>query len=132
VEVIVVIYAGSLIYPTYGGSGILTDEVGQTRAYRCSQFEGCGPLITNIDQLIAYVNQMTLVGGVNKTAALRNSLLKKLEAAKAQILKDNSQPARGQLGAFKNEVAAQTNKAIPADEADLVTKGADYVISTLP
>lgn len=125
-------FGNMTIYPTYGGSGILTDEVGQTRAYRCSQFEGCGPLITNIDQLIAYVNQMTLVGGVNKTAALRNSLLKKLEAAKAQILRDNSQPARGQLGAFKNEVAAQTNKAIPADEADLVTKGADYVISTLP
>ena len=80
-------------------------------AFEVQQQIVCSP-VEQIDDLIA------LVQGLGLQSGTANSLIVKLEAATNALGRGNNQAACGSLGAFLNEVNAQTGKKLTAAEAD--------------
>ena len=64
------------------------------------------------------------VEGLDLESGRTNSLVSKLEAARASLARGNTRAACGQIGAFVNEVRAQSGKSIPAGEADALVAAA--------
>ena len=83
------------------------------------------PVAQQIQSLIAQVQSL----GLNK--GTENSLLAKLNAALASVNRGNTESAREQLGAFINEVSAQSGKKIPAQQAAALTAAAQRIIGDL-
>jgi Right handed beta helix region/PKD domain len=83
------------------------------------------PVSANIQGLIAQVQSLGLPKGTE------NSLLAKLNAAEASVNRGNAGSARGQLGAFINEVSAQRSKKIPAAAADALIASAQQIIAAI-
>lgn len=99
----------------------VADEVGQTRAYLASQFEGgqvtFARLIDDVSNLI-----ITGPGGIPRARGIRTSLLQKARNAQAQAEGGNGNAAANILDAFINEVQAQRGVHIdPADADRLVS-----------
>jgi hypothetical protein len=78
-----------------------------------------------IQSLIVQVQSLGLQKGTE------NSLLAKLNAALASVNRGNTESARGQLGAFINEVSAQSDKKIPAQQAAALIAAAQLIIGNL-
>jgi Right handed beta helix region len=83
------------------------------------------PVAQQIQSLIAQVQSLGLQKGTE------NSLLAKLNAALASVNQGNTESARGQLGAFINEVSAQSGKKIPAQQAAALIAAAQQIIGDL-
>jgi hypothetical protein len=83
------------------------------------------PVAQQIQSLIAQVQSLGLKKGTE------NSLLAKLNAALASVNRGNTESARGQLGAFINEVSAQSGKKIPAEHAAALIAAAQRIIGDL-
>jgi len=83
------------------------------------------PASGDIQSLIAQVQSLGLPKGTE------NSLLAKLNAAAASLNRGNAGSARGQLGAFINEVSAQKGKKIPAAAADALIASAQQILAGL-
>jgi hypothetical protein len=86
---------------------------------------GGGSIATQIQNLIDQVESLGLPKGQE------NSLEAKLRAALASVQRGSEGSARGQLGAFINEVNAQRGKKIPKDEADALILAAQQIIAEL-
>jgi hypothetical protein len=83
------------------------------------------PISADIQSLIAQVQSLGLPKGTE------NSLLAKLNAAEASVNRGNAGSAKGQLGAFINEVSAQRSKKIPAAAADALIASAQQIIAAI-
>jgi hypothetical protein len=83
------------------------------------------PVSGDIQSLIAQVQSLGLPRGTE------NSLLAKLNAAQASVNRGNTGSAKGQLGAFINEVSAQRGKKIAASAADALIANAQQIIAVL-
>ena len=99
----------------------LADEVGRTRAYSSSQFEGgqitFGRLIEEVSNLV-----ITGQGGIPHAQGIRNALLHKARNAQERAAHGNNNAAANILGAFIHQVQAQSGHHIaPADAERLVS-----------
>jgi hypothetical protein len=65
-----------------------------------------------------------------KNNGLLNSLLAKLDAAQASIDRGNFNSFQGQLGAFINELQAQSGKGLPAKTADTLIAEATALLTS--
>lgn len=83
------------------------------------------PPAVQIQGLIAQVTSLGLPKGT------QNSLRVKLNAALASVNQGNNASARGQLGAFINEVSAQSGKKITAASAAALIAEAQAIIASL-
>jgi hypothetical protein len=83
------------------------------------------PVAQQIQSLIAQVESLGLPHGTE------NSLLAKLNAALASVNRGDATSAKGQLGAFINEVSAQSGKKIPAQSAAALIASAQQIINAL-
>jgi hypothetical protein len=83
------------------------------------------PVAQQIQSLIVQVESLGLPHGTE------NSLLAKLNAALASVNRGDSESARGQLGAFINEVSAQSGKKIPAQQAAALIAAAGQILGGL-
>lgn len=81
--------------------------------------------IEKIDQLIEYIKNLNLHKGTE------NSLVSKLETAKKSIEKENINAAINQLGAFINNLQAQSGKKISQQDADYLIAQAERIIACL-
>lgn len=98
----------------------VADEVGRTRAYLSSEFEG-GQV--TFARLIADINALVITGpgGIPRANGIRTSLLRKAQNARDAAERGNPEAARNLLGALINEVEAQSGHHIaPADAERLV------------
>jgi hypothetical protein len=84
-----------------------------------------GSIAAQIQSLIDQVESLGLPKGQE------NSLEAKLRAALASVQRGNESSARGQLGAFVNEVQAQRGKKIPTADADELIAAAQQIIAEL-
>jgi hypothetical protein len=95
----------------------VADEVGRTRAYLASQFEGgevaFARLIDEVNRLV-----ITGIGGIPHAQGIRTSLLHKAENAQDQAGRGHTVPAAHMLEAFINEVQAQSGIHLAAADAD--------------
>jgi len=83
------------------------------------------PIAAQIQNLIDQVESLGLPKGQE------NSLEAKLRAALASAQRGNANSASGQLGAFINEVQAQSGKKIPSAAADALIASALQIIAQL-
>ncbi len=74
---------------------------------------------------------ITLVQGLGLPSGTANSLIVKLQAAASALDRGNLQAACGNLGAFLNEVNAQTGKKLMAAQADLLIAEATRIRAVL-
>jgi hypothetical protein len=73
----------------------------------------------------------TLIQGMGLPAGLTKSLTSKLAAAAAALAAGDAQTAINILGAFENEVSAQSGKKLTADQAAHLTSAANDIIAKL-
>ncbi|HET8647907.1 MAG TPA: choice-of-anchor X domain-containing protein [Vicinamibacteria bacterium] len=102
----------------------VVDEIGQTRAYLSSAFEG-GEV--TFARLIADINSLVITGpgGIPRATGIRKSLLQKAENAKDAYERGNVVAARNILDALIGEIQAQAGHHIaPADAERLVNLAA--------
>lgn len=83
-----------------------------------------------LTMIMGYLNQATTQGWVTQ-AALLQSLQSKLAAAAQDLQNGNTNPAKGVLGAFINEVDAQSGKALTNEAAALLKINVQYLITNL-
>jgi hypothetical protein len=102
------------IYGPAGAAALLA-KVGQTQAYRATQFEGSQ---VTFDRLIELVSSVVIGGrgGVPVTTGIRNSLIQKLTNGKDQADGGQIQAALGMLGAFVNELQALPAERVSAND----------------
>lgn len=81
-----------------------------------------------IESVAGSVNRFYQQGKLDN-AAMRNSLVSKLESAQASLNKGQIKTAINQLQAFISEVQAQSSKHITADAAALLITDAEWVIA---
>src|SRR5262249_28650844 len=107
---------------------VLTDQRGVSRpqgaACDVGAFEAQAPAVM-INNLIATIQ------GYNLAKGIENSLLVKLNAALAALAVGDSLEARGNLGAFLNQVQAQRDKALTPAQADELTAAANAILALL-
>lgn len=107
------------VYGPFNVAAVM-DEVGRTRAYSSSQFEG-GQI--TFARLIEEVSNLVITGqgGIPRAQGIRNGLLHKARNAQERAEAGNNDAASNILGAFINEVQAQSGHHIaPADAERLV------------
>ncbi len=103
----------------------------------------CGSLYlvqANITEIVktpcdALTQLLTRVAGAGLPNGTTQSLIAKLSAASQTICDDNAQndsQARGVLGAFQNELAAQSGKKIPPALAASLSADAQAILNSLP
>ena len=85
----------------------------------------------NVDELIAMVNDFVASGDITDQA--ENGLLAKLETIQQKLMDDETAPAVNEMGAFVNEVQAQSGKKIsePAATA-LIAKAQEVAAELMP
>lgn len=93
------------------------ERLGETRAFLASEFEGGAVTFAN---LIRQVEDLVItgIGGKPRAEGIRTSLLRKLENARASHERGKTKTALNQLGAFVNELEAQTGKHIAEEDAE--------------
>jgi hypothetical protein len=99
----------------------VADEVGRTRAYLASQFEGGR---VSFDGLVDEVGRLVITGpgGIPQARGIRTSLLQKAQNARSRVENGQNEAAANILTAFINEVRAQAGVHIALADADrLVT-----------
>jgi hypothetical protein len=64
----------------------------------------------------------TLTGRWVTNAGVAGALCAKLSAAKAAIARGDTTSKNGQLGAYRNQLSAQSGKSIPADKAQILSQ----------
>jgi hypothetical protein len=107
------------VYGPPGAAALLT-EVGSTRPYSATQFEGSR---ITFDRLVELVEEVPIFGrgGVPFTTGIRNSLLQKVTEARRQASEGRNEPAIGMLGAFINELEGlPPERLMPDDRQRLV------------
>jgi Tol biopolymer transport system component len=87
------------------------------------------PLTPNPQQALA--DLIALVQGMSLPHGLENSLTTKLENARQSLDADNLLAACGQIGAFVNQVEAQSGKKLTTEQADQLIASADSIRTTL-
>ena len=87
-------------------------------------------VIATPESLMAAVEHFYEMGAI-KNAGIKTSLIQKLENIAAAMLRGQENAAAGQLGAFINELYAQSGKQIDAQVAELLIADAKYVLSTI-
>jgi len=108
------------VYGPFNAAAV-ADEVGRTRAYTSSQFEG-GQI--TFPRLIEEVRNLVITGpgGIPHAQGIRNSLLHKAQNAQERAEAGNGNAASNILDAFIHEVQAQSGHHIaPADAERLVS-----------
>lgn len=83
----------------------------------------------NVDELIAMVNGFVSSGEI--TGQAENGLLAKLETIKQKVLNGQMDPAANEMGAFVNQVQAQTGKKISDAAATALIAKAQEIASAL-
>lgn len=106
--------AYSFVLGSNGFSATATDRAGNA-----------GSASTSFTVLVTYDGVCALARQSGATPGVAQSLCSKLRAAEASAARGNLDAKAGQLGAFKNEVSAQSGKALTADEAAVLTKVAE-------
>jgi hypothetical protein len=110
---------------TYMFSLVVNDGASDSAAAIVTVMVASPPASGDIQSLIAQVQSLGLPKGTE------NSLLAKLNAAAASLNRGNTGSARGQLGAFINEVSAQKGKKIPVAAADALIASAQQILAGL-
>lgn len=103
-----------------GGYAALLDEVGATKPYLHTEFEGSAASFEFVRQKI---NSLVITGRGGKPRAdgIRVSLLAKLDNAEKNALANKVQAAANILNALSSEIKAQSGKHIkPSDASDLI------------
>ena len=103
--------ASSFVSGTNTFSATATDKAGNTGSNSTSF-----TVKASFDSLAAMTRQMVTIAGIAK------SLCAKLDAAKAAEQRGNLMAKAGSLGAYINEVQAQTGKALTAQQAALLVQ----------
>lgn len=75
-------------------------------------------ITVDFDGLIALTEQLFSNNGSN--IDILNTLIEKLVAAQSSDIKGNTNARDGQIGAFINQLEAQSGKAIPAEQAEIL------------
>lgn len=122
-------FGNAAVYGPFNAAAVV-DEVGRTRAYLATEFEG-GEV--TFARLIAQVEALVITGpgGIPRATGIRTSLLRKAENARDAAERGNAEAARGILGAFVNEVAAQSGHHISAADAQRLTDLATALMARL-
>jgi hypothetical protein len=108
------------VYGPFNAAAV-TDEVGRTRAYSASQFEGGQVSFARLVEEVSHL-VITGQGGIPRAQGIRNGLLHKARSAWERALAGQNNAASNILGAFVHEVEAQAGHHIaPADAERLVT-----------
>ncbi len=107
------------------GAAAVAAEVGRTRAYSATEFEGGQVTFARLIEVVQGLI-VTGPGGIPRAQGIRTSLLHKAQNAQAQAERGNANAARNLLDAFINEVQAQAGVHIAPDDAqrlvDLATR----------
>jgi hypothetical protein len=74
----------------------------------------------------------TTVQGMSIKQGVKNGLLAKLDAAHKSAREERYTATRNQLGAFINQVSAQSGKALTAQQARELTNSANAILAELP
>ncbi|MHB1241869.1 MAG: ExeM/NucH family extracellular endonuclease [Gaiellaceae bacterium] len=82
--------------------------------YRSSDHD---PVIVGVQLDVSYANLCALTRSYVDKEGVANALCAKLEAAEAAAARGNENAKNGSLGAYANQLAAQSGKSIPADAA---------------
>jgi len=82
--------------------------------YRASDHD---PVIVGLQLDVSYANLCALTRSYVDNAGIANALCAKLEAAEAAEARGNENAKRGALGAYVNQLEAQSGKSITADSA---------------
>jgi len=113
------------------------DTTGYQYGSRKVRVVGIGPMASTLTlderlaRLTAGLSERCQLGAITSQGTCR-SLEAKLTAARASIGRNNSNAARGQLGAFKAELSAQRGKAVDETSYWLLSTLADLVMAGLP
>jgi hypothetical protein len=83
-----------------------------------------------IEDLIAYINEAYKTGSVNNKG-IANSLISKLETARAQLDKGKSKQAINALEAFLNELEAQRGKHVNIDAYEYLRENVMSIIEQI-
>jgi len=84
----------------------------------------------NVDELIAMVNGFVTSGEI--TGQAENGLLAKLETIKQKVLNGQMDPAANEMGAFVNQVQAQTgNKISDAAATALIARAQEVAVALM-
>lgn len=82
--------------------------------YRASDHD---PVIVGLQLDVSYANLCALTRSYGENAGIANALCAKLAAAEAAAARGNENAKNGSLGAYVNQLEAQSGKSIPADAA---------------
>ena len=98
------------------------------KAYNESSASVTFNVTATVDSLLMSVNRFASEGKIDDNGVL-NSLVKKLQGVQDSIKKGQTTAAINKLGAFINEVQAQSGKHITTDAANLLIADAQWVIA---
>lgn len=120
-------FSNVLLYPLFNApAAALSDDMGETEAFRCDQFAGCGGnLAMQFARLLSQIEALPLNKG------LKQSLAVKLRGAQAELAKDHHnspKAAANKIKAFINEIRAQRDVHVPRKDADLLIDGASLIL----
>jgi hypothetical protein len=110
---------GAVTFATAGSEGKATFTATPTAVYIVF------PPSELIDTLMAYVSGLGLSKGI------QTSLLAKLDAAQSNLARGEVTAATGTIGAFMNEVRAQSGKHISAGQAAEMTSQAQAIVHVI-
>ena len=82
--------------------------------YRASDHD---PVIVGLQLDVSYANLCALTRSYVENEGIANALCAKLAAAEAAAARGNENAKNGSLGAYVNQLEAQSGKSIPADAA---------------
>jgi hypothetical protein len=82
---------------------------------------------TSFSVTVTFDSLENLTKGFSSKQGTSDSLVAKLEAAKAAGDRGNAQAKTGLLNAFVNEVSAQSGKAFTAEEAEILIQLAQHL-----
>ncbi len=109
-----------------------TDSAGATTSSTVTiEIARVAPPPTIDDPLVLLDALIGDVEGAGLESGITTSLLAKLMAARDKVADDKFTPACRQLGAFVNELAAQSGKMVPPDLADAWTAQAEEIMLLL-
>jgi len=91
------------------------DALYEPNAYRTSDHD---PVLVGLDLAATFADLRRLTAAYVDHNGIENSLLAKLAAAERAAERGNEEAKQGSLGAFVNEVEAQTGKALTAEQAE--------------
>ncbi|MDA3860087.1 MAG: hypothetical protein PF445_02580 [Melioribacteraceae bacterium] len=99
-------------------------------SYHPDPFDSTTNTETMLDTLISYTNQCYNFEWIDN-AGIYNSLSKKIENAKKDLVKGKLNSTKNKIEAFQNEVAAQHEKHITNDGYKFLYYFSDYIIGRL-